>query len=157
MEMEQAHVEERPIKAPVIEIFDLSSDDGSAAGDMGSTSNTGGEDTSGGEENDSEDDEGDAWEAESLYADALDGAGDDQLFDGGKIVFAMPWLPTDKLHYRRRRVHTRGIQRIPKAASRHWPRKILCRDCSSWEHKCKETLYSLWDSPPCISQWHARL
>ncbi len=82
MEMEQAHVEEPPIKAPVIEIVDLSSEDGSAARGVGPASKMGGQETSDGEESDNEDDEGDSWEAESLYVDALDGIGDEQLFCG---------------------------------------------------------------------------
>ncbi|KAI9761377.1 MAG: hypothetical protein M4579_001027 [Chaenotheca gracillima] len=77
-------VDDAVLKVPAVEVVDLTSDNGSATDDAdldrGNTEDTLEQGSLDGEDSEDDDDD-EAWESESLYADALEGMGDEHLFN----------------------------------------------------------------------------
>ena len=89
MASSQAALAESSLKARAVEIVDLVSDNGSDDGvqqalDRDALTKDGESDDDGEEEQ---------WESESLYEDALEGLGDEQLTNGGKGTSRAHALP----------------------------------------------------------------
>src|SRR5438876_11543817 len=90
MESEGALADSSSLRIPGVEIIDLLSDDESSIDDATIQEESARKDASGQvtafeepDESDENDEEGEIWDSESLYEDALEGMGDEQLLSGG--------------------------------------------------------------------------
>jgi hypothetical protein len=93
MESEGALTDNPSLRIPAVEIVDLLSDDDSSIGDVAIREDPARNDASGQvnsfeelDESDEDDEDDDIWDNESLYADALEGMGDEQLLAGGEAT-----------------------------------------------------------------------
>ncbi len=109
---------ESSLKIPAVEVIDLRSDGESETGNATTQRVTR---DAPNDEVHREEEEGDeeGWESESLYADALEGMGDEHLFEGGMLCplhpFTIHQFSMSLITYCRARcVHPRGSFKLQK-------------------------------------------